>query len=450
MATCPECGTAVDDTDRFCTNCGHRLEAAEPKAARKTPKKAKPKAADEAGAASPEEAPPPEPAAEPWVITIPAWLGRDWPGALRFAGAALAVGVVLQYAVLLVLILAHTVAGFDVTWDDQLDRVPIHVFLGFHGPFGEVGLWASGLLWLGVGFFLAGRIARPETVFEDDAPRWRWAALALKTAVAYMVPVGVLLAVLEPTDYLDWLFPMGFAGDAIGNADWNLAAGIVLGLLVAFVAAAWVPARRRGLSPPVFYGLVRSEPPRWLTAAWAGARRTIVVMLPAVLAYFIVGELIDVYSEGPEFRVWLGLVLAVMVGTVLWAGIDVALIFVLMTMRFFLGDDRVVAGGRPGWMWGAVAFVAAAFFVGGHKSAEKAEASAPTEALVAGLASGACVAGALFVLSWFAFNPFAGEVITGPVLGLGLLWSVASGIGGLVQASRSGLFRGIRLVSPED
>jgi hypothetical protein len=437
VATCPECGTSVEDTDRFCVNCGHQLEGTEPTAAGKGSEKATPEAEAEA-------------LAEPWVITVPAWLGRDWLAAVRFAGAALVIGVALQYAVLLLLILAHTIAGFDVTWDNQLDRVPIHVFLGFHGPLGEIGLWATGLLWLGIGFHLGGRIGRPESAFDDEAPRWRWVVLALKTAVAYMVPVGVLLALLEPTDYLEWLFPMGFVGDAIGNTDWNIAAGVALGLLVAFVAAAWVTARRRGSSPPEFYGLVRSEPPRWLTAAWAGAKRTILVMLAGVLVFFIVGELIDIYSDVSEFRVWLGLVLAVLVGTVLWAGIDVALIFALMTMRFFLGDDPVVAGGRPGWMWAAVAVVVIAFVLGGMKGAERFGASTPREALVAGLTSGALVAVALFVVSWFAFNPFDGEVITGPVLGLGLLWSVGSGIGGLVQASRSGLFRGIRFVSPGD
>lgn len=449
LAQCPECGASVRSTDRFCTDCGHALAPEEkPKQSRRA--KGKDEASPATAAAEPESpAPPPEPSAPPWVITVPAWLARDWPGALRFAGAALAVGIALQYLVLLLLILAHTIAGFDVTWDNQLDRVPVHVFLGLHGSMGEIGVWVTGLAWLGLAFWVAGRMTRPEDALPGEATRLRRATLAVKVAVAYMIPVGLLIGLLEPTDYLEWLFPMGFIGEAIGRADWNVAGGVALGLLASFGAAWWVAARRGGSMLLGSLGLDASRIPRRLDAAWAGAKRTLLVAIPSVLAYFVVGELIDVLAtDDLEFRVWLGLVVAVVVGTVLWMGIDAGVIFLLMSMRFFLGDDTVAAGGRPGWMWPAVAFVAAAFFLGGSHAVRRHEPTSALDALKTGLLTGALVAVALFVVTWFAINPFPGEVITGPALGLGLLWSLVSGLGGVYQASRAGLFRGIRLVAP--
>jgi hypothetical protein len=380
------------------------------------------------------------------VISVPNWLGRDWRTAFRFGGAALVTGVAIQYAILLLLVLAHAVAGFDITWDNQLDRVPVHVFLSLHGPLGGVGLWATGIAWISIAFYAGGRLARPERSMPDDAPRWRRLALPLKTAVVYMVPVAVLIAVLEPTDYLDWLFPMGFIGEAIGNTDWNLAAGIALGLFVSFIAASWVMAHRSAISLSGLYGVTEKEAPAWLGAAWAGAKRTLLIGVPLVLAFFVIGELIDILGDDLEFRVWLGLVLAVAAGTVLWIGIDVGVVFLIMTMRFFLGDDTVVAGGRPGWMWAAVAIVVVAFVFGGMRAAARYEASSAPGALAVGMLAGAFVGVALFVLSWFALNPFPDEVITGPALGLPILWSVASGIGGLIYARRRGLFGAIRLV----
>lgn len=453
---CPECDSAVEPDDKFCTECGHRMETpeatAEPVESPSEPSEPAPEAAGPAEApdAGPEtagddaEPAPSPPPARRVVLRVPAWIAADWASATFLAVGAIVIGFALQYLSAVLLALLQVALDVEIDWPNTL-RAPVDLFTAFHGPIENVGLWATSMLWIVVGFLLMGGVVRPERTVPEDAEGSRWAALIAKTAVIYVIPITVLAALLDP-EPLPTDPSVGIAGALPGDlgVEWNVATTFFLGLVAAILAVAMVFVRRTGRSLLVLLGIGRGfDTPRWLAAAWSGGRRVVLISLPALLALLVVGTLLEALNDDVGAGLWFALLLSLLLSAVIWAGLDVSLVFALMSMRFFIGDGEDFVDGLPAWMWIGAGIVAIAFVLGGLRAAERFDASTAAAALGVGLLVGPVVGCVLFAISWFAIG--TGEVIIGPAIGLPLLWSAASGIGGLLYANRKGLVAGIDL-----
>jgi hypothetical protein len=260
------------------------------------------------------------------------------------------------------------------------------------------------------------------------------------------VPVTVLATVLDPE-------PSAVTGAAVGLgsefrdpylADWNVAVTFFLGLLIVLVVASCVLSRRLGRSVLHFFGLTRefSWPPV-LGAAWKGAKRALVIILPLVLILMIIGSLLEYEGEGVSSRLWLTYALLLLYAGLALSGADIAVFYSILSMRFFLGDDVVAAGDRPAWMWVGIAIVLVGFVLGGVHAAEKRKAESAGQAALAGVLVGPAAAIIFFVAAWFVIG-VPDKAITGPALGLPLLWCIASAVGGIMWANRKGFVSGVQ------
>lgn len=472
MANCPECGAIVEQGDEYCTACGHDLGVeAEPEPAvggspsggegavsqsgatgaaatgpppppPPPPPTGEAPAAPSAGAGVAEPPKPSKPKAPAMVVPVPKWLAEDWAPAVTFAAGALIAGLVLQYLTGILMVLIQVLVGDGVAWGATL-KAPAVQFLALHGPMEGIGLWVTGLAWLGLAFWISARTFAPEESIGGETMPRRRGLFLVKAAITYIVPVGIAVAIVDPTSYPVPL-SVGIAG-AFGQpsaAGWNVAETFTLGLVAALLLSTLVLARRTGTSPAGFLGLHVPETPRWTAAAFAGARRAVLLAYGLLLALVVIGTLAEALGEDAGFRLWLAFALVVLLAAVLWAALDVATVLMVYAMRFFAGDELVAVGGKPGWIYFGIAIVAAAFFVGGLRGAERYGAVTPQQAVFAGALVGPAVGVVVFVFTWFAIG--AGGEITGPGLLLPVLWSPVSALGGFAYARRRGLASGIR------
>jgi hypothetical protein len=436
---CAQCGADLEKDAQFCTECGAVVGE---------------------GGAVPPPPPPPgakeKPKGEILAVRVPQWLAEDWFAAVALAGLALVIGFVLQYLVFLLVIFVQASAeGMNVLWAETL-KAPVTMFLAFHGPLEDVGLWLTSVLWIWFGFALAGRFLTPERLLATAKPSRR-ATFAAKVALVYIIPITVLAAIFEPgqalpsgVSYIDGQFGgmllPGFYDPA--GLPWNVAVAFFLGLIAALVTAGIVMARRTGFGVLKYYGVGRefSWPPI-IGAAWAGARRVVKIALPLLLGLMVLGTILEIAGDDYSFRNWLAIVLFLLFGGVLITGADVGVVYFIFTMRFFLGDDFVVYDGRPAWMFVGVGIVILAFMLGGYRAAQRLQAQSPGQAALAGLLVGPFVGVIIFVASWLVIGViYGGEVIefVGPGLGLPFLWSLMGAVGGLFYANRQGLLSGLR------
>jgi hypothetical protein len=424
---CAQCGADLEKDAQFCTECGAVVGE---------------------GGAVPPPPPPPgakeKPKGEILAVRVPQWLAEDWFAAVALAGLALVIGFVLQYLVFLLVIFVQASAeGMNVLWAETL-KAPVTMFLAFHGPLEDVGLWLTSVLWIWFGFALAGRFLTPERLLATAKPSRR-ATFVAKVALVYIIPITVLVAVLEPQPipigYGTYLWP-GFRDPAV--VPWNVAVAFFLGLIAALATAGIVMARRTGFSVLKYYGMSRefSWPPVF-GAAWAGAWRAVKVALPLLLLLMVLGTVLEITGQDLKFRTWLAFVLFLLFAAVLMTGADAGVIYFIFTMRFFLGDDIVVYNGRPAWMFVGVGIVILAFILGGYRAAQRRQAQSPGQAALAGLLVGPLVGVIIFVASWLVIG-LPGEEIVGPGLGLPFLWSLMGAVGGLFYANRQGLLSGLR------
>lgn len=445
-ATCGSCGTALPEGAVFCSRCGTRVPESAPAAP--------PGEAPERPAAPipVPPLPPPLPAGPPLgpgvvAVRVPRWLAADWLAAAGMAVLALGIGVAIQILLGFLVVFAQVCwEGAGVDWGATM-RGAITVFLSLHGPVDQMGLWLTGILWIWVAFRLGGLLLGPERALSE-APAPRRAAFVGKVALLYMIPVTILTAVLDPVDMplpaRDlWNTGLWSSLQGTGFGRWNVAAGFFLGLAAVLAVGAFVLARRARSGLLSYFGLgLRFEWPAFLSGAWAGARRVMAVALPATLVLMVVGAFLELAGNDLSFRAWMAFALMVLYAAVLLAGIDVAVIYFLLSMRFFLGDEVVYMSGRPAWMFVGVAIAVAAFAVGGYQAAKRSRPATAGQAALAGLLVGPFVGVVVFVASWFVGG--IGEAIAGPALGLPFLWSLASAAGGLIYANRHGMLTGLR------
>lgn len=427
---CPECGSDVREGDAFCGSCG---------AAVATGVTAPPPPPDEPTPAKPAKVKAEKPKKEggELVVRLPDWMGEGWDAAVRLAGSALVIGLAIQIALgVVILVLIQLVGGFDVDWGGTF-RAPFDMFIAFHGPVENLGLWLTSITWIAVAFWAVKRLGRMPEV-EGNVWSFAW-----KAALVYAIPMTILAAVVEPQAFS--LPATGVFGTFSGvPTNWDWAPTFFLAGGVAAAASAVLVARSR---PGGVLSLLRIESielPPMIPAAWQGALRTLMVGFPALLGLLLIGSIIEFLDVDPAFKDVLVFLLSLLLLAIVWAGIDAAFAFLILSMQF-LGGNGLGAGTEPFWMWGGVVIAAAAFGMGGHRAAQRLGPDKPETAIGVGALVGPIVGVLLFFMSLAATG--VGQPLGGLAFGLPLLWAAASAVGGGVWASQQGMLSSIRFES---
>ena len=439
MAKCLNCGSATGPGDKFCAVCGRPVAAeapptdpapAKPAAPAKSTPTAKPVVAAKPAASSGGTAP------NVVVVNMPGWVAGDWSAAGLLALSALLVGAVIQMVVGgLLLLFVQVLLDAPISWGDSL-RAPLDMFISFHGPIDQLGLWATGVLWIFIAFRLASRVAGVDEPARQGLPARRLAFVA-KTAFLYIVPVTILAAVLDPGAGAPINDPFGTLPFF---PSWSVAATFFLGFIASAGAVLWSLSRRTGQSVWAFSGGGRFDPPKPLRAAWSGAKSTVKLAFPWLLVLLVLGTFLEALSNDFAVAELMVFVISLLVAVVLWAGVDIAALFFITASRFFTGD-AFVGPDMPGWFWIGAAIVGLSFLIGGFRAARTAEPRTAAEAVGVGLLVGPLVGLIMFVLSWFLIG--IGEDLAGPALGLPIIWGIVSALGGFLFANRSGLVSGV-------
>ncbi|MCJ7725806.1 MAG: hypothetical protein MUP76_05390 [Acidimicrobiia bacterium] len=346
-----------------------------------------------------------------------------WLPAVRLGWGALGIGLAIQYGFGVVIGLIQALSGAGIDWGATL-RAPLTVFLSLHGPVGGLGLWATGVGWIALSFWLAGRGPGTERAVS-------WSArlvMALQSAVVYIVPV-LLVAIAVDPEALPVDLTVGVAGaffDPAAYGAWNPWAVATLGSLAALVGASASVLGRRGLSG------AGARMPGPVLAGFAGMRVLLATAIPAVLAVVVVGVFIEVMAGGLGIALGAAYLLTLLLAAFAWGGLDVGVAFMVFSMRFFGGDGFVVLGERPAWVFVCIAVVAVAYLRGGYRAARETGPATIGRAALAAAVAGVMTAFVLMIGA--ALNTGTVPDLAGPAFGLGLLWSAVAVAGGLWQA----------------
>ncbi len=371
---------------------------------------------------------------------------------------AVVLGLLAQYAAGLFVDAAAVIGrtpGVKIPWGD-LARQPAYVWLGFHGGVTGVPITVTGICWIALSLVFARKIVfqyfpisrRPAV---DSTARLEVLAYAVKTALVYMGAAVVVSVVVNATrdknpqeffgtfgTLLPGFFPagIGFEGQT------NLAASIFIAFIVAALVGFFIFARAVGGSVYDAVGLpVRFRLPARFGAIWAGARRTLLVGGAGMLAFFYVAVVLDIGTShtglsGKELAAEALLLVPTMI---LWSGVDVGLTAFIVSMRFFLGEHRVVPSGKPGWVFAAMIITAVAFLLGGMAAARKSTHADGRSAITTAAATAPIVAVVLFMFALFHASTHGSGGVIASGLFLPLLWASVAAIGGLVYANQNGL-----------
>ncbi len=429
MAFCPACGKPVANQARFCVECGRPLDpagspppaeepAGEPSASRAPP------AAEPTGPVS-LPAPPPEEIAAGQGRRAQWRVPSAWLPAARIGLAAVAIGLGIQYALGAVMVLIQVLSGAGVDWGATL-RAPLTVFLSLHGPVDGLGVWATGVGWVVLGFWLAGRRVRAHA--GSPAPLAPALVVAVQSALIYTIPVLVLALVFEPEALpIDLtVYVAGSFFDPAAYGGWSPWLVATLGLLAALAGAVVSVA-----GPPVGSAL-RRRLPGALSAGWAGTRTLLGTAIPGVLGVVVIGAVVETVADGAGLTLGAAYLATLLLAAVAWGGLNVGAAFVVFSMRFFGGDGSVLLRGRPGWVFACIGIVVVAYLRGGYRAAREC-GPAPVGRIALAAASSGGLAAILLAIMTVLDTPTAPE-LAGPALGLGLLWSVVAVLGGLWQA----------------
>jgi hypothetical protein len=443
---CSNCGLELADGDMFCGRCGVRQPAVETAAPPVGSPYSQAGGFQEAPAA-PSRPPRVQYQDDSYVVSVPDWLTTDWMTPVQTAGTALVTGFLSQLVItglltMTVLLLAGV--GFGDVLDPEVVLLgPLGIFLAFHGPTVDLGMWVTGMAWLAVAFFVGFRLLRPEARVAIRTRSDAW-GFGIKTAIPYTVAVTVLLVVFEPDP-----LPVDSFFDPVVSSRWNIPGAFFLTLIVAGCVAAALVARRSNLSLRWLVGLDRFQEPPVVRGAVHGALRTLLIMVLGSVVFVFLATGLDLLGElsTPFFGLRnLGFILMTLVlAGVVWAGLDLGFILAVWGMSFlsdsFIGLGSLGGGfgvgDEPFWAWGFVIIAAAAFVLGGMRAAAAADSSTTAQAVGAGALVGPFVGIAGLVLSGIVF--VAGSDLAGPALGYALLWSAASALGGFIYANQRNL-----------
>lgn len=443
MLFCTACGNSLTEGARFCVACGRPAPppaapgpappappAAEPGTPRPAPPPAAPAPPVEEPSVRSHPAPPAAESGPPAGATAPGWRGNlgnpsAWVLPARLGLSALGLGLAAQYALGTVLVLIQWLTGAGVDWGATL-RAPLTVFLSLHGPVENLGLWATGVGWVLMAFWWAGRHQRRST---DGSASWKSGlVLAAQTALVYTAPVVVLALFFDP-EALPIVLRVDVAGVFVEPAaygGWNPWLVVPLGLLVSLLGAGLAMNGFRVLAP------LTARLPRTVTAGMAGARSLLSIALPAVLGVVVIGVFVKAMVAGTGMQLGLAYLLTLLLAAGAWGGLNVSVAFIVFSMRFFGGDGWVVQGERPAWLLVCVAIIALAYLWGGYRAARSLGPAPVGETVLAAGIAGVLVAVGLLIGALLGTGTAPG--LAGPAFGLGLLWSALAVAGGLWQA----------------
>lgn len=415
MAFCMGCGDELAPGDRFCASCGRPAEGPATSGA----------TVSTSSAAS---------------VEVPTWLSQGWgQSTTRAVGAGL-IGIVAQYAVGIILLfgLIATLGGdaSAIDWGQTL-KTPFFVWLGMHGAVEGNAMWLTAIAWIVSALYLTRRFGWGTPPAESDSqhPLLALAIGSAKTAVLYALFIVIFLIVLDPIGVSSGSIvgPSGFAGG------WNPAGAFFSTLLVVLIGTLGIDAyaqRPKELGTGAI-GLVR-----------AGIRGSMTILLTSIvglLAFVLVGAMLDMIGTGDEFLGWLGSVLMwLMVAILAWAGIDVGLALMASAMGFFPDDTGYSAVesilGDPAWLIAGSAVVAVAFAWGGYRAARSSGSTELSRLLQASGLAGIGVT-VTFVLASFVVGSRIEEIKGG--IGLSLLWTIVALGGGLLFAQSIGALQSV-------
>ena len=436
MPSCPRCGAELPATARFCPACGRPVD--------------------------PEVGPqPPPPTPSIWAdLTLPDWARSDW--ALVGLGVARLLLVLFAASALVGLVAAVAVAG-------SFAAAPCGAAVGSHLGFAAFGARTAArcggehgaVLALG---FLPLPWALVAGVATEAALRFGWRRLpddrvrrigyAGKLAVACGVALGVLAGVVargEPTR-----LGSGFASSLNGGEVWFYSS-----VLTWFWA--WVGLRRRGM---VLFTSAGRLPAASLRKFGSPAREGVVVFATLAAGLAVMGLIfaLAVADGGPErIGVLFGFpVTGLSFGAVL---VDAAMGAALgavtghISLFHFGLPAGPGAGAAPGWLFVALALVPATVGATAWRRLDRERPGDEQGALAVGAATGvgfalaawlAALVGRVVVLAAVNrsasgglgfpsgvrpdFRSSVGSLVAArpnpaAVLGLGLLWGLAAGLG---------------------
>jgi hypothetical protein len=424
MAFCVECGSGIAADDQFCANCGSSVVAVE-------------SSAD--GGFKP-HGPATRSNTSVGTVEVPDWVTGGWgPAATWAAGAAIA-GLLIQYAIVVVIILgtllvtASSGFGFGgIDWSELL-RLPVYVWLGMHGAVEGTGMWLTSIAWIAVAFYLTRRLG-PQQSESDGAFKSVPAMTALDAAKGALVYSGIVLVGLIFLDPIPMSSPFGIAPGY--SPGWQPAVAFFSSFVVAFGVMwglNWYSASGRRASDP-------DAEPNLLLAGLSGTLRILAVAIVGLLALVAIGGLLQAIGDTGEILGWVGwFLLTIFVAMILLAGLDVGMVLFEEAMAFFPSSGDQIAygavGGNPRWLLIGTAIVAVAFLMGGYWAARKSRSSNLTRLLqssgIAGL--GVVVA---FVIASLVLGGRVPEIRAG--IGLSIIWSLVAVVGGGIYARSIGL-----------